>query len=33
VILKEEGEKVNLKFERVVPSHTSQIGWNKNWGI
>jgi hypothetical protein len=30
VILKEEGKKVILKFERVIPSHTSQIGWNKN---
>jgi hypothetical protein len=25
-VLKEEGKKVILKFERVVPSHTSQIG-------
>jgi hypothetical protein len=26
VILKEEGKKVILNFERVIPSHTSQIG-------
>jgi hypothetical protein len=33
VILKEEAKKVIFKFDGVVPSHTSQIGWNKNWGI
>jgi hypothetical protein len=32
-VLKEEGKKVIFKFERVIPSHTSQIGWNKNWWI
>jgi hypothetical protein len=30
VILKEEGKKVIFKFERVILSHTSHIGWNKN---